>query len=574
MSSAPKHLHHPQPRGLWRALAILLLATTLIKLALILAPPADLYLVGGSQSPVTWIGEEAHRGTTALDFLTGRILSLLDYQYAPFFGGALVVSVVAMPFFAWLGPSVSALKMTGLVFNGFATLFLFLALDRCLGRRAAWFGAFLFALSPPGYSILAITAFGSHVETNAFAMAAFYFSVLLMGKLRPDADAPDDNPPSRLIAGLLGFTAGFGIYFSYIVMLSLAAIGATWILGGRLRRLRAAAPAIIVGFLMGLAPWLAFNVPRSFPGMTIYGRSLGNAGSAEGPSALARMGQLLSDGYPGSFFFSDYGPISGRMQGLLSAFLVIGLALAAFCFFGARSDEPCQKPAGGAEASRDKWRSRLGHPALALLIQPLLFLLAYGFTGFKVGDEPHAVVSFRYVYATFPFLAGAAGCTLARIWSMNTLGPRIATVVTLLLVAPAAIGTARLVDLDRWGSGLEEEGYSYSAMGRFLVMTFHARPETVVDAVERAYELRSEEDMHEMLFGMSMQMRQLILSRKPLRARMKLIQEDCPALLRRVRECVREEHAPYFEELTKKSRLYRHDQREMFWSDFRERRKS
>lgn len=548
------------------ALLTVLLASTLLKLALILAPPADLYRVGKNEAAFSWIGEEIHRGTTALDFLTDTTLPVMDYQYAPFFGGALVVSVVAMPFFAWLGPSVSALKLTGLVFNGLATLFLFLALERCLGRRAAWIGSLLFALSPPGYSILAITAFGSHVETNAFAMAALYFSTCLGWPRGPgpaSASASSGERPSRLAALGLGLTAGFGLYFSYILALSLAAIAATWIAGGRWRRLLAVWPALLSGFLVGFSPWLAYNLPRHFEGLSIYGGGLGGPSLPDAPGAGERVARLLTDGYPGSFFYSDLGPLSGYLQGATSALVLGCLACAAIFCLRAR-------PEPGGEPASWSARAALRHPALALSIQPLLFVCAYAFTSFDVGDEPHAVVSFRYVYSIFPFVAGAAGATLAWLWSRAGAGRGAALLVTLGLLAPAASGTARLIDPQRWRADFAAEGYSYSAFGRFLVLTFAGEPKTVLRAVERAYEVRTPEQMHEMLFGMSMQMRQLLLAGDSLRPRMREVRSHCAALLEALRARVRPEHEPYFEAVGPESRLFRHDQRAAFWKHYRQ----
>ena len=37
------------------------------------------------------------------------ILPLIDYQHAPYFGGSLVVGILAIPFFAALGPTLVAL---------------------------------------------------------------------------------------------------------------------------------------------------------------------------------------------------------------------------------------------------------------------------------------------------------------------------------------------------------------------------------------------------------------------------------------------------------------------------------
>src|SRR6202008_3267965 len=165
----------PKPHSRGLALAVLLALALLPRLCVLLAPQADLYRqrhAAPQSRPFISVGEEATRGSVALEIVRGPLLPVLDYQYATFFGGSTVVAVLAAPLFAVFGPRLWALKAVPIGFHLAAVVLLFLILDRFASRRAAWIGGILMALPPPGYTIITTVAWGSHMESNALALLA------------------------------------------------------------------------------------------------------------------------------------------------------------------------------------------------------------------------------------------------------------------------------------------------------------------------------------------------------------------------------------------------------------------
>ncbi len=530
----------------WLVLAGLLLLAALPKLAILLAPRFDLYLAGSRGIPQTWHGEEIHRGTTGVELLHGPILPVFDYHYAPFFGGSLVVGVVAVPLFAVLGTSVVVLKLVPLLFHLASIAALFFALRRLAGARAALLGGLLLAAPPPGYAVHTLTAFGTHVESNAFAMALLALFLALR-------DRAPGGPSTRPLAFAFGAIAGFGMYFGYIVVLALAALG-LWgiVLDRRPIRLRDAR-WLFAGLLVGLLPWIAYNASHAFAGLSIYGRSLGG----DPLPALARdpVGERLADlatqGYPGSAFFRPLGPLSGRAQELVYAFGVLVLAA---CALGTR------------RARRDE--SSRGEKAAFLLLQPLLFTVAYAVTGFKVGDPPDAVVAYRYVHVVWPWLFAAAAVVLDRWIERGGAARALSRASATLLVGLGLAGELALVDPARYGADFATPAYSYVAFGRFVLLSSSSEPEKILAAVDRADVERSSEELDAFLFGMGMQLKE---SQRPIAhagPRLREFRERAESLRALLHDHVPDAYRPYFETLRPGEPAFGsmgRDERERFW---------
>lgn len=82
---------------------VLVGAATLIGLAILSSPAEDVY--GPGPPHAGGLGEEIDRGNIAYEIEHGPLLDVLDYQWAPFFGGSLVMGIAAVPFFALLAPN-------------------------------------------------------------------------------------------------------------------------------------------------------------------------------------------------------------------------------------------------------------------------------------------------------------------------------------------------------------------------------------------------------------------------------------------------------------------------------------
>jgi len=536
-----------------RATLLVVLVATLPKLFVVLAPRADLYVVGKQGLGVTHVGEELHRGTTALELLDGPILGVLDYQFAPFFGGSLVVALLAVPLFALFGPSITTLKLTTLAFGGVAAALLFLILERFVSRRAAWFGGLLFALPAPGYALVSITAFGSHVEGNALALALFY---LYLRTWHSSAR------PGLRSAFLTGLVAGFAVYFGYIVLIAIGVLAAFRLLCDKLFFARRELGAAALGFALGLAPWLAYNVSHGFAGLSIYGRTLGGNANPKRSDAgfLERVADLAWRAFPDSFFLGALGPAWNVV------FALSFVALAAGGVYAARSS---LGRVLRAVPARGLAPAAL-HPVLLFAAYPLAFALAYGVTDFKVGQLPDAAISYRYVYVTYPFLCLAAGVGLDALAGAGRAARAAAVSWALALCAAGLFATLRMADPARLGADFATPGYSYAAFGRFVALTYVDDAERLRRAVDGAVSRRPPEVAHELFFGMGMQLEQTLAERDP-SPRFREIQAHAEAARAFLMSRVPEQYRPYFERRGPGAPRFGPADREAFWEWYRRR---
>ena len=542
------------------ALLLLVLLATLPKLAILLAPRDDLYATADSARGTPYHGEEIHRGNTAVEILNGPILPLQDYHYAPFFGGSLVVSLLATPLIAIFGSSIAVLKLTGLMFNAAMVVFLVLAMARLAGPRVALLAGLLAALPPPGYTVLSITAFGSHVESNAFAMFLLWAFACLWWQPR------DEQEPRSsmywLRAFLAGAVAGFATYFGYIILLTVAALFvAAWIRDRRFLLCRET-HVVLVGFGVGFLPWWTYNLPRGFPGLTIYGRDLiGGAESGEPGVPLAeRLQDLFTRALPDAPAFRDFELAGAHTQGLLyvgalGLAILFALALATF--------------RRGAADSRT--------PSILvplLLLQPAFFLLAFALSDFRVGGNPDVVGSFRYLHVLWPWLWCAAAAGLGILSRLGRGAVLPAWVGAAAIGGLAACGEARLIDWEKRGSTLDIRAHSYSAFGRFVLLSFAERPHTLEAALDAAVSKRGTEDLDLFLFGMGMQLKESERGRARVGKRMQHFREMTGELRELIRPRVPAKQRAYFEAWSKGEPAFGakdRDGRVAFWEWYRAR---
>ena len=532
-----------QPR--WRALCLLVVLTTGLKLAVVLAPRPDLYHSDPAARPAIHVGEEIHRGSTAVELLDGPILPVLDYQYAHFFGGSLVVSIVAMPFVALFGPSILSVKLAPLVFNALAVALLFLILDRWASRRAAWIGGLSYAVASPGYSLLATTAFGSHVESNALVLACVYLALRMY----------DDDPPRPARALAFGALAGFAVYFGYIVLIALAAIALHRFLEDRGFVLRRSFGLVLVGFAVGLSPWLVYNLRHDFAGTKIYGRGVDTLlGEADSPSRVGRFAELISDHYAHSFFFRDQ---AGLPRAALDWTFALGLAAAAalaVLAFGR------QRGVDGRPRE-----ARLGSLCTLYLV---FYALAYVTTDFKLGNPRSYAVSYRYLYTTYPFLFMAAGLGLDALAQCCARGRVAARFWAALLVGLGLFGNLGLVQPNQLGAPLEVPGYSRVTFGRFIVLRYLDELDQVHAAIESARERRTQRDLDDLIYGISMQLRQTLRPGAQLRRSLRERLPELEALRAELHERLEPRYRPYFEPVEADERTYGEHDKERFWRDY------
>jgi hypothetical protein len=173
-------------------------------LYLLLINPAAIVQNGGD--------EQLYRGTIAQELISGLKLPFMEYRADNYAGGSLVIGALAALFFRLFGSTVFALKLAPLLLFTLSLLLWYLIAWRAAGIRVAQYMGLLFCFSPPNFTDYSITAMGYHSESIFFTALSIFILFKMLS----------DNINSRVLQLLLGFTAGFGLWFQLRVCAYLA----------------------------------------------------------------------------------------------------------------------------------------------------------------------------------------------------------------------------------------------------------------------------------------------------------------------------------------------------------------
>ena len=277
-------------------------------LLLLLAAVRGLLVV--SLADVFLYGEELQKGAAAKALLDGLPLPWHALAFQPYEGGGFVVSHLDALAFLVCGQSLLALKLVAFGLDALILLVGWRFARWAFGARAALAFGLLHALAPASVQKQALLALGIHYEALPFTLGVLYLGarVAFEHDLRP-----------RTLA-LLGLVAGFGIYFSYQVVLVVAFVGLLLALAERRALLGRSAVPGWIGFAVGLLPlvWMVAHVGSAV--LDIHGQSL--VGQAARGGQVARLAAFLGSVY------ADRAPLDLLELVLRPLAVVAGLALA------------------------------------------------------------------------------------------------------------------------------------------------------------------------------------------------------------------------------------------------------
>jgi hypothetical protein len=393
-----------------------------------------------------WMYEINPMGTIAELALRGvRVPAYFFYDNA---AGQVLAGYLAVPAFLVLGSTYLALKLVPFAM-GVGTFFLVFALLRdAFPGRAAMLGAWLLALGPTTLFKYSIVCSGNHFENLFFTSIVL---VLFYRMHRKGITAP------RLLAA--GAAAGFSVFvfLGAVIPVGILAGVHAWVRGFRatLRDL----PALLGGFLAGVAPLLALNAFTAGRGANYlaakFGESDAPAATASG-SVLARSGSYLFEKLPISAAYPDVGPVSA---GVLSWTFAIAIAVAMV--------------AALASILRRSTSGRFDRVALAPFVLYLpLSALAFGLSNLVVYEltGPLRFSAFRYFLPVLLFGIVALAVVCAR--GIERGGAMRAGAAALYAAAfLPGLANLRLVDwsFSSTGLGSKYDGYDLSKLARTLL---------------------------------------------------------------------------------------------------------
>lgn len=375
--------------------------------------------------------EELYRGTIAKELMDGLKLPLVAYRPDPYSLGSIVVSVLAVPPFALLGPTLVALKIVAVAFTLATLVALFALLARVFGRRAAVAGGVLFVLAPPGPTQLSSFAMGFHTESVLFSLAillAWYRGL--------------EQPARRGRVAVVGLAMGAGVAFTYITTLTAAACLASAAIA-RPRPSARGAGWFLLGLAVGLAPWAALQAASGFEGprwiatlLQPLFTDISRAPLATAVRLARKAGGVLLIGLPQSYAFPSLAGVPGLALCYVYCALVV-LLIAGFLIRGGASSD-----------------------LLPLILWGGLFVVAYAMTGYDVPrqEDVPGVVNFRFFAPLQMVVLVLAAGAIAR----GREGPA----ALLILAALGLLGQAALLSLHIPAHLAQYRGYSYVQLGQ------------------------------------------------------------------------------------------------------------
>jgi 4-amino-4-deoxy-L-arabinose transferase-like glycosyltransferase len=230
-------------------------ATILAALAVAFVLSRLLWISESAASAYYW--EEPYRWIAASEILAGPVQPLFEYQADHYQGGSLVMIFLMMGSFLLFGEGVVAMKLPALLVSTCTLCLLYILGRKVFGRATGVVASLAYLTGPPLVAYWGLTAMGSHGESILFSLV----ELLIFFEIR--------SGRWRTLAGwgLLGLVSGLGLWFCYTSGMTLLACGAAWLLLEGLPRPREIASAS-VGGMLGLVPWLVYNLNHEFVGLT------------------------------------------------------------------------------------------------------------------------------------------------------------------------------------------------------------------------------------------------------------------------------------------------------------------
>lgn len=218
-------------------------------LALLLFTRALLVLTGAD---VNGYGEELGKGAAAKALLDALPVDSWRLAYVYHEGGGFVITHLRALAFLLVGPTLLANKLVALTTTTLLLLAALRVAQLHFGSRAAWCFGLAFVFAPESFLRFSMLSLGTHFEACLFFVLVAHFTLRITSTRSPTA---------RDFLGL-GFTAGFGLYFSLLTLASIAWSALAIVVFARrelsLRRIAVA----IAGAVFGLLPlfWMMSHV--------------------------------------------------------------------------------------------------------------------------------------------------------------------------------------------------------------------------------------------------------------------------------------------------------------------------
>jgi len=392
---------------------------------------------------LTYGSEEIYRGTIAHELVTGLKMPFTEYPANNYEGGSLVIGALVAGFFLLFGPTVLALKLAPLFLFTLALVFWYSTIQQYAGERVAGYFAMLFCFSPPLLTAHSVTAMGFHSESIFFSALTLFLLFRMIS----------NETGSLLYPVLLGLTAGFGLWFTYIYGLTLLALLGFWLWHDKSGHWRPRVLWFALGFVLGFSPWLVINMQTLFAGLMVHDVAVWkHFGLKHLWDGLSHPWKLAPYEFFADIASDDPRDLPRRVVNLLYSLLYLGPILTAgvLCLKTVRSNLAAASPT---------LPTLVGFGLLYLVV----FALAVQFSDFRAT---------RYHLPAYPFLFLFVALSLARCQdAFPNVQKKIQTIFLASVVLLGLVTHAPLLSLDRPGVALFTKGYAYALLPGFYLYT-------------------------------------------------------------------------------------------------------
>ena len=388
----------------------------------------DLVLrVGTSLSRVDeYFSEGLVRGALTEAWLKGAPVWPTEAPQLPHIRGSVVMSAIALPFFALLGPSTFSIRVGGIVFHLLTLATVVLFVHRFFGRRAATAAGALFVLAPPALAKIAVLSYGDHFESLPFIFATAWLAL---------SWCADRSGRRTGLAFAAGVVAGLGIGWHAQARLGVATVALLCALVAPRKLLqRDFWTGLVPGLIVGLIPLALGDWITTRQGLLVQGNSplemiFGEHRRAPFEKWVALWTSDLAHSMQFPFVPADFALL------LLALGCGVGLLVAAL-----------RRIRAHATTLRDA-ALRGGF----LIVYPLVFSAAFATTSYVVFHELDNAIEVRYVLPVVPVLLLPIAIAGGLLLDAGRRGLAAA-----VLVPPLALGLWGSMSTWHWASILHE----------------------------------------------------------------------------------------------------------------------
>jgi len=198
--------------------------------------------------------EDTYVGFISTELLSGDLkIPLYDYIMKPRHFSSIFVAILTMPFIFIFGNNLIALKLFAL-FTATINLGIWYLLLRKISQNTAIFFSLIYIFTPTIFTNMTLVYWPSYALTFLLMGA----SLLLLIKM---LNSEQENCPRT---ALLGLVCGVGGWIYFVHLLLLPFILFIWGMKDKLFFLKRQFAAFVFFFLIGMAPWILYNIHDNF----------------------------------------------------------------------------------------------------------------------------------------------------------------------------------------------------------------------------------------------------------------------------------------------------------------------